>query len=227
MDNLELYMRLQRILDQDKNGMNMKFRNHIEVKFYENPKEFLLDNEQLKIKINKIFTYFNDPKNIETKENNFKKQYAKKTDETEINIENKKSIILTIANYSELILAIKCILWSLDNKPSTTKKLLDHIMIINDQGDAVPILETITNDDYSLSNTEFRNAVSKGLLNLNKIKNVNNTLVYLYSNPTNKRQGYFYKGQLCKLKDLSLINGTKPGTIQRRFQNYSIEQSIL
>jgi hypothetical protein len=146
----------------------------------------------------------------------------------DIDIQKKKTIVVLVENPSQLISAIKCVLWSLDNNPKTVKDILQYLMKVDDSGNIVPYLDGLkTQDDYAEVNNQINKSIIDGFLWLQKIKGKNGKTVFLYCNPTDKRLGYFYKGKLWKLKELSEINGVKIGTIQRRFQTMTIEQSIL
>lgn len=143
----------------------------------------------------------------------------------------KKTVIAVVESEDDLIPAIKCILWSNNNNLKTVKDLLTSVMKKDNSGNFIPYLEWVEliskgdKLDYSEINNQINKAVSENELYLTKFRN-NGKTVYLYSNPTDKRKGYYYKGKLWKLKELSLINGVKEGTIQKRFQTMSIEQSI-
>ena len=148
-------------------------------------------------------------------------------------IKKTKTIIHMVEKDTDIIPALKCILWSLNNKPKTIKDLLTYLIKKDKNGTYLPYLEWIEKEygkdnynRYDEVNNALNKAVCESQLYLDKIKGRTNKQVWLYSNPTNKRQGYYYRGKLWKLKELSNINGVKEGTIQRRFQTLSIEQSI-
>ena len=148
-------------------------------------------------------------------------------------VEKKKTVVAVVKNPSDLIPAIKCILWSKNNELKTIKDLLTFVIKEDENGTFMPYLEWVGKTSSSGEengfieiNNEINKAIAECSLWLQKIKGRNGKLVYLYCNPTNKRQGYYYQGKLWKLKELSLINGVKEGTIQRRFQTLNIEQSI-
>lgn len=240
MVNLEIQNRINTFLSSRKDWSNPKFKDLILERFNSNNQEFNLDEMKLRGKIEDLYNAFRDP--IKYDENGKIKKSNSETyicsDEKSIlgffeepiikniKITKSKPVILTIKDYSELIAAIKCILWSLDNEPKTQKDLLTHIMIYAENNVILPLLDFIEGKDYTEINNAFNMAISTDLLHLHKVKNRNQKTVYLYYNPTDKRQGYFYKGELWKLKDLSEINNVKIGTIQRRFQKMSIENSI-
>jgi hypothetical protein len=235
--NIEMQNKLENLLNSRNDWNNKIFKTYILDKIDNN--DLNLDELKLRYKIEGYYLGFIKPdKYLVDGTLIEKKQEVKTIDEKipsslgfledPINIEFKKTkpIVLSIDNYSELIPAIKCILWSLDNKPKTTIDLLSHIMIRTEKGVILPLLDTIEGNNYTESNNALNMAISTDLLHTHRFKNKNGKWVFLYYNPTNKRQGYFYKGELWKLKDLSEINNVKMGTIQRRFQKMSIENAI-
>jgi hypothetical protein len=239
MENTVMQFKLEKLLNSRNDWNNKIFKTYILDKIDNN--DLNLDELKLRYKIEGYYLGFIKPdKYLVDGTLIEKKQEVKTIDEkipsslgfledpikVEIEIIKTKSNFLTILNYSELIPAIKCILWSLDNKPKTTIDLLSHIMIRTEKGVILPLLDTIEGNNYTESNNALNMAISTDLLHTHRFKNKNGKWVFLYYNPTNKRQGYFYKGELWKLKDLSEINNVKMGTIQRRFQKMSIENAI-
>jgi hypothetical protein len=238
MVNIELQKKLEKVLNSRNDWNNKIFKTYILDKIDNN--DLNLDENKLRFKIEGYFLGFDKPDKYLVDGTLIEKKQEVKTKDEKIpsslgfledpilkNIEFKKTkpIVLSIDNYSELIPAIKCILWSLDNEPKTKKDLLSNVMIRTENNVYLPLLDTITEEDYTEVNNAFNMAISTDLLHFQKFKR-NYKWVYLYYNPTDKRQGYFYKGQLFKLKDLSEINNVKMGTIQRRFQKMSIENAI-
>jgi transcriptional regulator of acetoin/glycerol metabolism len=53
-----------------------------------------------------------------------------------------------------------------------------------------------------------------------------NKKVYLYSNPSNKRIGYFYDGKLWSVKELSIKTGINENTLYSRLAKYDIYKAI-
>jgi hypothetical protein len=240
MVNLEIRNKIESFLNSRTDWSNPKFRELVLERFKLNNNEFNLQDIKLRGKIEDLYNYFHRPekydengklKNSIEIPKSSQEKHSSSLGFLEDPIKNQKEIkktkpnILTINDYSELISAIKCLLWSFDNTPKTSKDLLSHIMIHMENGIILPLLDSIEGNEYTESNNAFNMAISMDLLHLHKIRNKNGW-VFLYYNPTDKRQGYFYKGQLWKLKDLSEINNVKMGTIQRRFQKMSIENSI-
>jgi hypothetical protein len=86
-------------------------------------------------------------------------------------------ILIVIKDYSCLVSAMKCVLFLLDNKASTTKKIFSYIRIFND-GKA----QEISYQDYNITNELVYEAVVENNLILEKIE-INGKTIYLYSNP--------------------------------------------
>lgn len=240
MVNKEVQNKIEEFLNSRKDWSNPKFKELVLYKFNLNEQDFQLQEIKLRGKIEDLYNAFINPvkydengkiKNSKTDTNSIPEKQSSLLgfleDPIVKNIEFKKTkpIVLSIDNYSELIPAIKCILWSLDNEPKTKKDLLSNVIIRTENNVYLPLLDTITEEDYTEVNNAFNMAISTDLLHFQKFKR-NYKWVYLYYNPTNKRQGYFYKGELWKLKDLSEINNVKMGTIQRRFQKMKIQNAI-
>jgi hypothetical protein len=105
----------------------------------------------------------------------------------------------------------------------TQKNILHHIVKVSNNGNIEPISEK----DYPVTNIEFQKAVSDFELKLEKEK-VPGKWVFLYSNPTNKRQGFYYNGKLLSLKELSNIDGVPVITIQKRIaKGMPIHKAII
>lgn len=129
-----------------------------------------------------------------------------KTDESSIT-----PISLEINSVNDYIPAFKEILWHFSNIPMTQKNILRHIVKVSNNGS----FEHISTKDYPVTNVQFQKAINDFLLKLTKEK-INGKWVYLYSNPTNKRQGFYYQGKLLSLKELSSINNVPVITIKKR-----------
>jgi hypothetical protein len=237
MVNLEIHNKIERLLSSRSDWNNKIFKNHILDKI--DCIDVNLDEYKLRFKIEGYYLGFTKPEkylvdgtlidNNQKSKTKIEKISSLNFLEDQIKVENEikktKPNILTINDYSELVSAIKCLLWSFDNKPKTSKDLLSHIMIRMENNIILPLLDLIEGNDYTESNNAFNKAISLDLLHVHKMRNKTGW-VYLYYNPTDKRQGYFYNGSLWKLKDLSEINNIKSGTIQRRFQKMSIDNAI-
>lgn len=120
-------------------------------------------------------------------------------------------ILIQVNNYSDFIPAFKEILWHFGNKPMTSKNILHHIVKVSNTGS----FEPITQEDYPITNSQFQKAIVDFDLKLIKEK-VNGKWIYFYANPTNKRKGFYYNGNLYSLKELSDINNVPVVTIQKR-----------
>jgi hypothetical protein len=239
MVNKEVQNKIEEFLNSRKDWSNPKFKELVLYKFKLNDQDFQLQEIKLRGKIEDLYNAFINPvkydedgkiKNSKTHTNTIPEKQLSIgfLEDPIVNItecKKTKPVVLSIDNYLELIPAIKCILWSLDNEPKTKKDLLSNVMIRTENNVYLPLLDTITEEDYTEVNNAFNMAISTDLLHFQKFKK-SYKWVYLYYNPTDKRQGYFYKGELYKLKDLSEINNVKMGTIQRRFQKMKIENAI-
>jgi hypothetical protein len=107
-----------------------------------------------------------------------------------------KSFEKIINSYDELIPAMKCLLWSMNNEPNTNLTLYKYIKF-NDNGN----IRSLNQNDYQYLNPIIRSAPSLGLLSLEK-RLVNDKEVWLYTNPSKLREGWFYKGKLRSFRDL-------------------------
>lgn len=144
---------------------------------------------------------------------------------TNINMNYQENYTLIVSSVSDYLPAIKDVLWNLKNKPSTGKFIMDHIYKEID-GELIKYYDTVT-DGYSFINNVFKYAVHRRELILQKIKGKNGKEVWLYSNPTDKRYGYYYKGKLYSLKELSAMSGVGITTIQKRLaKNKNVENAI-
>jgi hypothetical protein len=199
-------------------------------------KKYLDENN---IENNKIFL-FDEIKSVylDFKKNtksfgNFKTYKAKNTTENDLfdsyeasysnsNVKTEIQYVLTIEKEEQIVEAIKDILWYLGNVPSTSKKILNHINILDHDG----FPRNISSEDYIWTNKYFKIALNNKDLNLGKINDKDKS-IWLYSNPTNKRTGYFYKGKLLTLSELSNMHGVDRKTIFKRLKKMSIEKAIL
>ena len=107
-----------------------------------------------------------------------------------------KSFEKIINSYDELIPAMQCLLWSMNNEPNTNLTLYKYIKF-NDNGN----IRSLNQNDYQYLNPIIRSAPSLGLLSLEK-RLVNDKEVWLYTNPSKLREGWFYKGKLRSFRDL-------------------------
>jgi hypothetical protein len=174
-------------------------KNHI--KLFSN--EILqIEISELKKYVDSLFSNFeNDNKNIPpVKDENY--------------FPDLSNVLVVVEKDSDYISAIKEVLWQLKNTPSTSKKILMHIAKIDSNG----IYKLISEQDYSVTNKAFSLASFNGLLDCLRQPIINGKSVYLYKNPTDKRKGFYYKGNLLSLKELSKINNVPIVTIQSRLK---------
>lgn len=166
--------------------------------------------------------------NIETYYLNFLNKDILRTEDlvkTKTDTDYPEDFTLIVSSVNDYLPAIKDILWNLKNKPSTGKFIMDHVYKEID-GELIKYYDTVT-DGYSFINNVFKYAVHRKELILQKIKGKNGKEVWLYSNPTNKRYGYYYKGKLYSLKELSAMSGVNITTIQKRLaKNKNVENAI-
>ena len=132
-------------------------------------------------------------------------------------------ILIEVNNESDFIPAFKEILWHFSNKPMTSKNILHHIVKVSNTGS----FEPITQKHYPITNSQFQKAIVDFDLKLIKEK-VNGKWIYFYANPTNKRKGFYYNGNLLSLKELSDINNVPVVTIQKRIaKGMPVHKAIL
>jgi hypothetical protein len=131
-----------------------------------------------------------------------------------------KNISITIGSYSELVDAMKCILWSLENNPSTIKKIFQHIYIKKDDEEII-----IPESDYDITNKIISKAFRDNHFYVQKLQN-NGISVWLYNNASNKRLGYFIDGKLRSVEWLSKFYDIPRTTIQSRLKKMNIEQAV-
>lgn len=169
----------------------------------------LFSNEILQSEISELKNY------IDTLFLNFENENkTKKSDKEENNFPDLNNILVIVEKDSDFIAAIKEVLWQLKNIPSTSKKILMHIAKIDSNG----IYKLISEEDYPITNKAFSLASFNGLLSCSKVPIKNGKTAYLYKNPTDKRKGFYYKGNLLSLKELSQINNVPIITIQSRLK---------
>ena len=132
----------------------------------------------------------------------------------------KKDITITIENMEfDLIPAMKCTLWSLGNKPSTTHDIYKHLVYKEKR------LSEFTREEHIEFGTDKVRICNEFFVDSSSKDRFGKTL-YLYSNPTDKRQGYFWKGHMYTLKELNELTGVLPVTIHRRFDKMSMESAL-
>lgn len=217
---------------------------------YENNKEFVnyivINSETLfsrsmfnagpiriKKRIEELFLQFTNPENYTKNLEQVQNAVIYKTesipfidsDEVKINMQNSSiiPIVIRVNCVDDYIPAFKEILWHFGNKPMTQKNILHHIVKVSNNGNCEPISEK----DYPVTNIEFQKAIADFELKLEKEK-VPGKWIFLYLNPTNKRQGFYYNGNLLSLKELSNIDGVPVITIQKRIaKGMPIHKAII
>lgn len=133
------------------------------------------------------------------------------------------SFHIEVKDKSDYVFAFKEILWKLGNIPSTAKNILQHIIKVDNNGN----FSGISKEDYAFTNFVFQKAINDFDLKLIKQKNSQGKFIYLYKNPTDKRQGFYYLGKLLSLKELSSINNVPVVTIKKRIlRGMSISKAI-
>ena len=131
---------------------------------------------------------------------------------------------IEVRDKSDYIYAFKEILWKLGNVPSTSKNILQHIVKVDYSGN----FTSVSDEDYAYTNLVFQKAISDMDLKLIKQKTNNGKLIYLYKNPTDKRQGFYYLGRLLTLNELSKINNVPVVTIKKRIaKGMGISRAII
>jgi hypothetical protein len=131
--------------------------------------------------------------------------------------QNNKNLDLVINNYHEIIPALKCLLWSLDNEPQTTKSLYFYIKI-NDNGN----IRSFVKEDYEFLNPIIKDAPKNGFLELEKPSKD----VFLYKNNTDTRQGYFYDGKLMSFSELVKTSGIPKSTLSDRLKRMTVQKAM-
>jgi hypothetical protein len=132
-----------------------------------------------------------------------------------------KSICVIINSFDELIDAMKCVLWSLENEPSTAIKIFQHILIVRNNKKV-----SFTQEDYELyTNDLIREATRIGKLYVQK-ERIKGKVVYFYTNPTKKRMGYFLDGKLRTLRQIEKFYDIPFTTLYSRLKKMSIDQAV-
>jgi hypothetical protein len=193
----------------DKKFVSYVCKNHIR----------LFSNEILEVEVSELKKY------IDSLFSNFG---IESNQTTNLDIVNKfpdlNNILVVVEKETDYLAAIKEVLWQFKNTPSTAKKILMHIAKIDSNG----VYSLVCEKDYQITNKTFSLSSFNRLLICTKIKTENGSNVYLYKNPTDKRQGFYYKGNLLSLKELSNINNVPIVTIQSRIKRgIKIEDAIL
>jgi hypothetical protein len=189
------------------------------------------DSTNFKIKLDSLIYEFKQSKNlISVSSYSEKKSFQKKVsakdkisivrEEQRFVPSQEKNISITIGCYSELVDAMKCILWSLDNNPSTIKKIFQHIYIKKDDEEII-----IPESDYDITNKIISKAFRDNHFYVQKLQN-NGTTVWLYNNASNKRLGYFIDGKLRSVEWLSKFYDIPRTTIQSRLKKMNIDQAV-
>lgn len=166
--------------------------------------------------------YFENTSSLESYEETHisKKKIAIEKEELLFVPSQEKNISVTINSYLELVSAMKCILWSFGNNPSTIKKIFQHIYIKkNDEIILIP------ESDYEITNKIISDATRSNEFYVQKLRN-NNKIVWLYNNPSNKRLGYFIDGKLRTVEYLSKYYDIPRTTIQSRLKKMNIENAV-
>ena len=146
----------------------------------------------------------------------------KRVTQTQIAKDNnlKKDLDIIINNFDELIPAMKCLLWTMNNQAQTIKKLFSHIYILENDNK-----RAIQTGDYEITNELIKQATKQRLIHLEKTSTEGKN-VFLYKNPSNKRQGYFYEGKLRSLDDLVIISGIGRSTLSMRLRKMNTLKAL-
>jgi hypothetical protein len=220
---------LIKVYDQEKDESVKDYLNQIYKSISNNPDA--LDSVNFKIKLDSLIYEFKHSKNlISVSSYSQKKSFPKKVsaqdkisivrEEQQFIPSQEKNISITIGSYSELVDAMKCILWSLDNNPSTIKKIFQHIYIKKDDEEII-----IPESDYDITNKIISKAFRDNHFYVQKLQN-NGTTVWLYNNSSNKRLGYFIDGKLRSVEWLSKFYDIPRTTIQSRLKKMNIDQAV-
>ena len=150
----------------------------------------------------------------------FSKMKEKTSKSTNDN-DQKRDPSLLVNSYQEVPLAMKCILWSLDNEPSTTGQLYSYIELIENGSK-----RKFTKEEYqNILNPIIDQAVKDKVLMLKKVPKDGKNL-YLYYNASNKRTGYFFDGKLYSVPEISLKTGINENTLYYRLSRYDIYKAV-
>jgi hypothetical protein len=132
-----------------------------------------------------------------------------------------KSICVIINSFDELIDAMKCVLWSLENEPSTAIKIFQHLLIVKNNKKV-----SFTQEDYEqYTNDLIREATRTGQLYVQK-ERINGKTVYFYTNPTKRRMGHFLDGKLRTLRQIEKFYDIPFTTLHSRLKKMSIDQAV-
>lgn len=192
---------------------NTKFKILLDSKIY----DFEKANDLIQV------TYYvqkNSDNQVKTSEPMQKKKIPIQNEDQVFETAKTRNVKLTIQNYNELIDAMRCILWSLGNNPSTVKKIFQHIFIFRD-GERINIPE----EDYHITNKIISDASYDDIFYVQKT-HISGKQVWLYNNPSNKRLGYFYNGKIRSIESLSKYYDIPRTTIQSRLKKMSIDKAL-
>lgn len=220
--NRNIHRFIEESLNKQEYKSNIDFVNYI----ISNSEElftkgmFNAGQSRIKSEIDELYLKFTNPEKY-NKENSFQNDPSQYESSLPFVFteDNKKSneeqavvpILIKVNLIEDYIPAFKEVLWHFSNKPMTQKNILRYILKLSNNG----IFEHISSKHYSDTNIQFQKAINDFLLKLT-IQKINGKLIYLYSNPTNKRQGFYYNGTLLSLKELSNINNVPVVTIKKR-----------
>jgi hypothetical protein len=160
--------------------------------------------------------YVQDPENIVTPNLNSNRKVSQK----EITKSSKKDYILEIETFHELVPAIKCILWNLDNEPTSIRNIFNRIKVCKDGA-----YKDISKEDYEVTNKLVSNASKDKELVLEK-QQISGKIVFLYRNPSNKRNGYFFDGKLVSLENLAKLSEINSTTLYMRLKKMSAKEAL-
>ena len=219
---------LTKVYNQEKDELVKDYLNQI---YKQSTNSDYSDSTNFKIKLDNLIYDFKQSKNlISVSSYSQKKSFQNKVsaqekilivrEEQRFVPSQEKNISITIGSYSELVDAMKCILWSLDNNPSTIKKIFQHIYIKKDDEEII-----IPESDYDITNKIISKAFRDNHFYVQKLKN-NGTTVWLYNNASNKRLGYFIDGKLRSVEWLSKFYDIPRTTIQSRLKKMNIDQAV-
>lgn len=219
---------LTKVYNQEKDELVKDYLNQI---YKQSTNSDYSDSTNFKIKLDNLIYDFKQSKNlISVSSYSQKKSFQNKVsaqekilivrEEQRFVPSQEKNISITIGSYSELVDAMKCILWSLDNNPSTIKKIFQHIYIKKDDEEII-----IPESDYDITNKIISKAFRDNHFYVQKLQN-NGTTVWLYNNASNKRLGYFIDGKLRSVEWLSKFYDIPRTTIQSRLKKMNIDQAV-
>ncbi len=160
--------------------------------------------------------YIPDPDHIVTPKPNNNRKVSQK----EITKSSKKEFILEIESFDELVPAIKCILWNLDNEPTSIRNIFNRIRVFREGS-----YQEIIKEDYETTNKIVSLATKSKELVLEKHQ-ISDKSVFLYRNPSNKRNGYFYDGKLVSLENLCKLSGLGSTTLYMRLKKMSVKEAL-